>query len=279
LIGRRVTIPFVAGCGACDQCRSGNPQVCDQQYQPGFTGWGSFAEYVAVRYAETNLVELPPGMSAIAGAALGCRLATAYRAVRAQGAVKEGDWVAVHGCGGVGLSAIMVAGALGAQVIAVDIRDEPLLMASELGADVVFNSTKVPDIVGAIRDITHGGVDVSLDALGSAATFANSIHSLRKRGRQVQVGLLTGEDTIPPAVVSRLIASELEIVGSHGIQAQAYAGLFNLISAGKLDPMRLVDRTLPLDNAPHELAAMDSYRGRGVTVFTPFSGTISENIL
>jgi alcohol dehydrogenase len=173
----------------------------------------------------------------------------------------------------------MVARALGARVIGVDIRDEPLAMAKMLGADFVINSTEVPDVAAAIYDCTRCGADVSLDALGSAATFSNSIYSLSKRGRHVQVGLLTNGDTIHPAVVSRLIAWELEIVGSHGIQAHAYKGLFALINAGKLDPMRLVDRTLPLDSAPHELAAMESYQGRGVTVFTPFSQTNLEGNL
>jgi alcohol dehydrogenase len=269
LVGQRVTMPFVAGCGACPECQRGNEQICDSQFQPGFTGWGSFAEYVAVRYANGNLVPLPTSIPSSTAAALGCRLATAYRAVRAQGDVREGQWVAVHGCGGVGLSAIMVARALGARVIAVDVRAEPLSLAKQLGAEVLLNSQDTPDTPAAIHDVTRRGADVSIDALGNPATLVNSIFSLRKRGRHVQVGLLAERDPIPPALVGRLIAWELEMVGSHGLQAHAYPGLFALIESGKLDPSRLVERTMTLDKAPRELESLDEYRGCGVTVFTP----------
>lgn len=268
-VGQRVTIPFVAGCGACPECQRGNQHICDRQYQPGFTGWGSFAEYVAVRYADGNLVPLPENISSLAAAALGCRLATAYRAVRAQGAVEPGQWVAVHGCGGVGLSATMVAHALGARVIAVDVRNEPLELARSLGAEIVLNAESTADIPAAIHEVTGRGADVSLDALGSAATFANSIRSLRKRGRHVQVGILTERDKIPTPVINRLIGHELVIAGSHGLQAHAYPALLELIQTGKLDPTRLIDRTASLDEAPGALASMDDYRGCGVTVFTP----------
>jgi alcohol dehydrogenase len=270
-IGQRVTIPFVAGCGDCDECQRGNQHICDRQYQPGFTGWGSFAEYVAVRYADDNLVPLPESISSVAAAALGCRLATAYRAVQAQGVVQSGDWVAVHGCGGVGLSATMVAHALGARVIAVDIRDEPLALAKSLGAEIVLNALSTADIHAAIHDITGRGADLSLDALGSAATFANSIRSLRKRGRHVQVGILTKQDEIPATLVNRIIGREIEVVGSHGLQAHTYPALLQLIQVGRLDPTRLIDETTSLDEAPRALASMDDYHGCGISVFQPFS--------
>jgi alcohol dehydrogenase len=267
-IGQRVTIPFVAGCGQCPECQRGNQQICDYQYQPGFTGWGSFAEYVAVRFADGNLVSLPENISSIAAAALGCRLATAYRAVASQGAIKVGQWAAIHGCGGVGLSAIMVVHALGARAIAVDIRDEPLALAKSLGAEVVLNAASTPDVPAAIQDITGRGADVSLDTLGSATTFANSIRSLRKRGRHVQVGILTNRDEIAAPVINRIIGHELNLAGSHGLAAHAYPALLNLIQAGKLDPQRLVDRVTTLDEAPLALASMDQYYGSGITIFT-----------
>ncbi|WP_146453237.1 zinc-dependent alcohol dehydrogenase family protein [Bythopirellula polymerisocia] len=269
LIGQRVTMPFVAGCGTCHECASGNQQVCDHQFQPGFTAWGSFAEYVAVRYAEGNLVPLPGNITSAAAASLGCRMATAYRAVAIQGAVREGMWMAVHGCGGVGLSSVMIGAALGARVIAVDVRSEPLQLAQQLGAEAILNASDFGDIPAAIHGLTGRGADVSLDALGSNATFANSILSLRKRGRHVQVGLLTEEATLPVAPMSRLIAWELEVVGSHGMQAHAYPELFKLIESGKLAPERLVDRVLPLETVPQELAAMGEYMGCGVTLFEP----------
>ncbi|QEG34372.1 zinc-dependent alcohol dehydrogenase family protein [Bythopirellula goksoeyrii] len=269
LLGQRVTMPFVAGCGNCPECTSGNQQVCDNQFQPGFTGWGSFAELVSVRYAEENLVPLPDSLSSVAAASLGCRMATAFRAVAVQGEVKQGLWLAVHGCGGVGLSAVMIGVALGARVIAVDIRAEPLLLAEQLGAEAILNARETEDIPAAIHELTGRGADVSLDALGSSVTYTNSVLSLRKRGRHVQVGLLTEVESLPATPMSRLIGWEIQMVGSHGMQAHAYPELFKLIEAGKLTPERLIDRVLPLESAPQELAGMQDYSGCGVTVFEP----------
>src|SRR3954471_16656444 len=177
-VGQRVTVPFVLGCGSCNECRRGNQQICDRQYQPGFNGWGSFAEFVAVPYAEQNLVLLPDEIPSVAAAALGCRVATAYRAVGAQGRVQPGEWVTVHGCGGAGLSAVAIAAALGAHVIAVDIRPEPLEVANRLGAVGTLNVRDIDDIAAAIRETTNGGADVSLDTLGSVVALSNSIQSL-----------------------------------------------------------------------------------------------------
>ena len=179
--GDRVTVPFVCGCGTCPECVGGNHQVCDHQTQPGFTHWGSFAEYVAIDHADVNLVALPDEMDFVTAASLGCRFATSFRAVAAQGRVGEGQWVAVHGCGGVGLSALMIATALGARVIAVDIDPEVLKLARELGAAAVVDVRDVGDVPGRIRELTGPGAHVSIDALGSAETSSNSILCLRKR--------------------------------------------------------------------------------------------------
>src|SRR3954452_7890490 len=102
--GDRVTVPFVCACGTCAQCAAGAHQVCDRQTQPGFTHWGSFAELVAIDWADVNLVALPEDLDFDAAAALGCRVATAYRAVLQVGRLRAGEWLAVHGCGGGGLS-------------------------------------------------------------------------------------------------------------------------------------------------------------------------------
>ena len=143
--GDRVTVPFVCACGKCPECVSGNHQVCDHQFQPGFTGWGSFAQYVAIRYADVNLVHLPEEIDFVTAASLGCRFATSFRAIVAQGQVASGQWVAVHGCGGVGLSAVMIAHALGAKVIAIDIDDKALALAKGLGAAVTINAEESAD--------------------------------------------------------------------------------------------------------------------------------------
>ena len=164
-VGDRVTVPFVCGCGSCGECISGNHQVCDRQSQPGFTHWGSFAEYVALDYADTNLIKLPEEISDVTAATLGCRFITSFRAVVAQGKVSAGQFVVVHGCGGVGLSAIMIANALGAQVIGVDISDDSLKMAKSIGDSTVINANNHLNIIEHIKDITNGGAHVSLDAL------------------------------------------------------------------------------------------------------------------
>ena len=269
-VGQCVTLPFVCGCGRCEQCRSGNQQVCDRQFQPGFTHWGSYAEYVAVDFADVNLVELPESLDFVTAAALGCRFSTAFRAVVDQAAVTAGMWVAVHGCGGVGLSAVMIAAALGARVIAVDIHAARLERARSIGAEVVIDASGGTDVVEAIRDRTGGGAAVSIDALGSEPTAAGSIACLRKRGRHVQVGLLAGPDRHPRLPMELVVARELEIAGSHGMQAHAYPRLLAMIEEGRLDPGRLLGGTTTLSSAAEHLHDPDAFRSAGITVIDRF---------
>jgi alcohol dehydrogenase len=268
-LGDRVTMPFVAGCGDCPECRAGAAQVCDRQFQPGFTGWGSFAEFVAVPYADFNLVRLPDDMDFITAACLGCRVATAYRAVALQGGVKAGEWVAVHGSGGLGLSAVMIAAALAARPVAVDVNDEALSLARQFGAEDAIDARQVSDVPEAIRELTGGGADVSLDALGSAKTAANSLRSLRKRGRHIQVGLLVGKDAQPPLPMELVIARELELYGSHGLAARDYPKLLSLVTSGKLDARKLVRRIIPLAAAPKALADLSNFQQAGITIIQP----------
>jgi len=269
-VGDRVTVPFAMACGRCEQCQSGNQQICDDYYQPGFTGWGSFAELVALPHADVNLVRLPETMDFVAAASLGCRFITAFRAVVAQGGVMGGQWVAVHGCGGVGLSAIMIAAALGAQVIGVDINPDALALARQVGAMHTLNAATIDDVPAAIRDVTRGGAHVSLDALGSPVTARNSILGLRKRGRHVQVGLLLADDDNTPLPMSAVVGRELEVVGSHGMQAHAYPQLWDMVLAETLQPHKLVRRTLSLAEGADILPAMNDFRHSGVMVITEF---------
>jgi len=271
-VGERVTLPFVNGCGTCPQCISGNPQVCDHQFQPGFTAWGSFAEYVAIDYADLNLVKLPESMDYVTAASLGCRFVTSFRAVLDQGKVSAGQWVAVHGCGGVGLSAIMIAAAAGANVVAVDIAEDKLALAKTLGADVTVNGQGMgrDELVAAVREASGGGAHISIDALGSPATCFNSIACLRKRGKHVQVGLMLGGHETPQIPMNKVIANELEILGSHGIQAYRYPALLEMIEAGKLHPEKLIGKTISLEEGAVELTKMDEFKGTGVTVITDF---------
>lgn len=269
-IGDRVTLPFVCGCGSCPQCLSGNHQVCDRQFQPGFTHWGSFAEYVAIKYADVNLVRLPQTIDFVAAASLGCRFVTSFRGLVAQGRVSAGQWVAVHGCGGVGLSAIMIASALGASVVAVDITPEKLDLARSIGAVATVNGAEIENVAAAVVEVSHGGVHVSVDALGSQETCFNSIASLRKRGKHIQVGLMTADHKHPNIPMDRVIANELEIVGSHGMQAYVYEDLLQMIQTGKLQPEKLIGKTVNLEESMLELVTMDSFAGTGVTVINQF---------
>ncbi|HEX5786034.1 MAG TPA: zinc-dependent alcohol dehydrogenase family protein [Burkholderiaceae bacterium] len=269
-VGDRVTVPFVAACGNCPECHAGHQQVCDHQSQPGFTHWGSFAEYVAIAQADLNLVALPDSLDFATAASLGCRFATSFRAVVDQGKTSAGQWVAVHGCGGVGLSAIMIANAVGANVIAIDIADDKLALARAVGAVATVNATQVADVAQAVREISKGGVHVSLDALGHPTTCFNSISNLRKRGKHVQVGLMLGEHTTPAVPMARVIGHELEILGSHGMQAHRYGAMLDMMQSGKLAPQQLVGQTISLEQSIDALMNMDQFQGIGATVVTSF---------
>jgi alcohol dehydrogenase len=268
--GDRVTLPFVCGCGDCPQCHSGNHQVCDRQFQPGFTHWGSFAEYVAIDYANVNLVRLPEEIDFVTAASLGCRFATSFRAIVDQARVAAGQWVAVHGCGGVGLSAIMIAEALGAQAVAVDISDEKLRFARSLGAAATINGRKSEDVAAEVASLTGGGAHVSVDALGSPVTCANSMACLRKRGKHIQVGLMVADYKSAAVPMDRVVANELVLMGSHGMQAHRYPEMLRMISDGRLLPQKLIGRRISLDDSLTALPALAEFSGVGVTVIDRF---------
>ena len=270
-VGDRVTVPFVNACGVCPVCAAGEHQVCPRQSQPGFTHWGSMAEFVALQAADVNLVAVPEALDLATAASLGCRYATAFRAVVQVGGVRPGEWVAVHGCGGVGLSAVQIAVASGARVVAVDVAPGALEMAREMGAEVVVDASTdgSTDVAGAVVEATGGGAHLSLDALGAAVTCASSILCLRSRGRHVQVGLpppALGRPEVPLDVV---LARELQVLGSHGMAAHGYPDLLGLVLAGRLDPAALITRRLHLDEAA---AALPEIGARpGIAVITAFS--------
>ncbi|WP_295126267.1 zinc-dependent alcohol dehydrogenase family protein [uncultured Leifsonia sp.] len=262
--GDRVTAPFVNGCGQCEWCRTGQAQVCPQQTQPGFTHWGSHAEFVVVRAADRNLVALPDDLPDSAAAALGCRFATAYRALTARAALRPGEWVAVYGAGGVGLSAVAIASALGARPIVVDRSPAALDAARRVGAEHVVSAG--PAVEDAVVELTSGGAHVSVDAVGTAETAVAGVRSLRRRGRHVQIGLLTGMPALP---LDRVIGWELDVLGSHGMAAADYPGMLALVAAGDLRPDRLVGRTVGLAEAARSLPLTESAPSVGITVLDP----------
>lgn len=268
--GDRITLPFVCGCGKCPQCASGNQQVCDFQFQPGFTHWGAFAEFTAIDYADTNLVKLPDEIDFVTASGLGCRFITSFRAVVQQGKISGGEWLAVWGAGGVGLSAIMIAAALGANVIAIDISDEKLEFAKSIGARAIVNAETSANVSEAVKEISGGGAHVSIDALGHPETCFNSIASLRKRGKHIQVGIMEAESRHPKIPMDLVIAKELEILGSHGMQAYKYAEMLEMISSGKLAPQKLIGKTISLEESLTELVNMNNFAGTGITVIESF---------
>ena len=268
--GDRVLVPFSSGEGTCEWCRSGHHNVCDSFLTPGVVYWGGYGRYVGVPYADVNLVELPESVGFVDAASMGCRFMTSFHAVVDQAKVQPGEWVAVHGCGGVGLSAVQIATAIGANVIAVDVADDKLAFARELGAVATINATK-DDPAGAIAGITHGGAQVSIDALGIAATCRNSIMSLRKRGRHLQIGLTSaaekGEIAIP---IDLMVLKELSFISSVGMAAPRFGHMLRMVEQGKLAPGKLVHRRISLEEVSGVLETMDSYANVGVTVIDKY---------
>lgn len=278
LVGERVTVPFVCGCGVCATCRAGDPQVCPHQTQPGFTGWGSFAEFVALHSADANLVRVPEAIGDAEAAALGCRFATAYRAVTAHGGIGVGQgpqrpWLAVFGVGGVGLSALLIGSALGARVIAVDVSADALATARRLGAHatILAGSDAPHALAERVREATDGGAHVGIDAIGNPTVVAASVLSLRRRGRHVQAGLLLGDNAWTALPMDRVVAHELRVYGTHGLAAADYPAMLALVAA-QIDLSVLLGRVIGLGEAPEALAAMSrppSPDGSGMTVVDP----------
>ena len=269
-MGDRVTVPFVSGCGHCVECDSGNHQICDNQFQPGFTQWGSFAKYVSINYADINLVKLPEEIDFVTAASLGCRFATSFRGVVDQAKTSEDNWVVVHGCGGIGLSAIMIAASIGAKVIAVDINAEKLAFAESIGAIHTINSTSSKDVIDQIQHVTERGAHVSIDALGHPDILFNSVSCLRKRGRHIQIGLMPPDQIKSKIPTDLIIAKELELKGSHGMQSFRYEEMLQMIIDKKLDPKKLVTQEIRLKDVVKELPIMNDFRSIGIRVATEF---------
>ncbi|POG55813.1 zinc-binding dehydrogenase [Haloferax marisrubri] len=271
--GDRVALPFNLACGSCGYCQTGHGNVCtgDHPHALGFelSAQGAFADLVHLPSADYNAIRLPEGVSPTDVAALGCRFMTAYNALDARAGLRAGQWVAVHGCGGVGLSAIQVANVLGARVVAVDVRDSALDAAADLGADAVVDGS-AEDPVEAIRGLTDGGAHVSLDALGVAETCRNSVRSVRPRGSHVQVGLTTeaekGNVSLPTDWMTR---HEVSFLGARGMPPTSADDLLSLLASDAVDPGSLVTKTVSLDEVPERLAAMTDYDTVGVEVMVP----------
>ncbi|NNF65090.1 MAG: alcohol dehydrogenase catalytic domain-containing protein [Acidimicrobiia bacterium] len=260
-LGMSVIVPFICSCGTCTNCLSGHANVCTEQYQPGFHGWGSFAEKVLIPNADFNVVEMPPSIDYPTAAILGCRVATAYRAVVHQGRVEPDEWLVVHGAGGVGLSAVMIGVAHGSRVVVSDPDPGARDFASSLGASHALDPHGATDLAERIVELTGGGAHVSIDAVGAPGVTATSLRSLRPRGRHVQVGLVTGNTEIP---LSLFHSREISLLGSHGMPATDYRAMVHQIVAGAFDPSVLITQHLSLADGVSRLIERNPPPGMAV---------------
>ena len=268
--GDRVTVPFGLACGRCHICLGGNHQSCTEQVQPSTDFNGSFAELIALPRADINVVTLPDEVGYAEAASLGCRFISAFRGVVEQATVRPGDWLAVHGCGGVGLSAVMIAASIGVNVVAVDIDESTLDKASELGAAAIVNATRSQNVPEEIIEMTGGGAHASMDALGSTVTCQNSILCLRPLGRHVQVGLMKDRHEHPEIPMGVVVSREIDIRGSRGMSPKNYPSVFNMIKSGIVAPRSLIGSELSLEQGAELLTRMDRFPGTGVAVITSF---------
>ena len=271
-IGDPVGVPFSVACGQCEYCWDGRSHVCKDRKSIGLGAElpGAFASEFAIPNADFNVSHLPDGMSSIEMAALGCRYATSFHALAHQAEITGGEWVVVHGCGGIGLSAVQIASVLGTNVIAVDINDEALSLAGTAGAVETINPTEVNDVPNAISDITNGGADISVDALGIEETCQNSVSSVATGGQHLQIGMTSTDDRMVDLPINDITGNEIEFIGAKGMPVHRYDELLNLISHGKLSPRDLVSRTVSLEEVSDRLEAMDRFENVGIEVITEF---------
>ncbi|MEJ2000916.1 MAG: zinc-dependent alcohol dehydrogenase family protein [Maritimibacter sp.] len=269
-VGDRVIAPFILACGTCGDCAAGHQTICSTQAVPGFTQNGAFAELIAVPHADANLTRLPDGMDPAVAASLGCRVTTAWQALTDRAALAPGEWLAIWGAGGVGLSALLLGRALGARVVVADVVPEKLDFARELGADAVIDA-RAPDALDQLRSVTDGGAHVAVEALGIEATTVNAMKSLRKLGRMVQIGMPAGDHATMTLPWDAVYSGQLAIYGTRGMPGHRYPSLLNMISGGHVDLTPLIARRIALSEASAELAAFDHPTPPGVAVITDFT--------
>ena len=269
-VGDRVVAPFILACGVCPSCRSGQSNTCPDQRLPGFTEPGAFAEYVGVPHAH-NLARLPDGMSPTLAAGLGCRVTTAFHALTDRAALAAGEWLAIHGTGGIGLATLILGRAMGARLIAVDVVPEKLDHARALGAEVTIDA-RTGDVAQAIRDATAGGAHVSVEALGIPQTTNASLACLRPLGRHVQVGMPSGPHARMEVDMTAIYMKNLAVFGTRGMPAHRYPSLLSMITAGLVDFSPIIARQVKLSQASAELAQFNGPMAPGVAVIAEFGG-------
>lgn len=288
--GDRVACSFIMPCGTCRHCAKGLEDLCETFFQQnrlaghlfdGTTRYSRAGEDVATYsmggHARSCVVPgqavfpLPDEVPLHDAAILGCSLFTGYGAVRGVADVQPGENVAVVATGGVGLSIIHLARAAGAQrVIAVDIDDETLALAAELGATDVINSA-TQDAAGEVRRLLGHGVDVAFEALGSVATVSLAVDLLDDGGRAVLAGIAPAGQTLD-VEIAKLVRRKLRILGSFGAPASTtMPEVIRLAAEGSIDLERLITDRFTFEETAEAYRKLNEreIRGRGVVVVRP----------
>lgn len=262
-VGDRVVIPAVLSCGRCAYCRAGRESLCEEMVMLGNNIDGAYAEFIAV--AATELVPLPDSLPLEQACVIADAISTPYHAVKDRGRVSPGDWVAVVGCGGVGLNVVQCANAAGGRVIALDLNENRLELARELGAVETVNPEQVERVDKYVRGLTNGGAEVAFEAIGTPATIQTAFSLLRRGGRLCVIGFSHEEVVLSAA---KIMYFELEIAGSLGCGAGQYPEIIGLVEAGRLALDPIVSGTLPLEEINEGLDRLR--QGEGIRwVVTP----------
>lgn len=265
VVGTRVALHYVISCGTCDACTRSGEQFCVDYDMLGVSVEGGYAESLVA--PARNAVPIPEAIDTSHAAVMMCSSATSLHALR-RGRLRQGETVAVFGVGGLGMSAVQLARALGAgQVLAVDIDEARLAIAAGLGARPI----EADDAAAAIRDA--GGADVVLDLVGSIDVLRTALASVAPGGRVVSVGLTRG--TIPVDPFTDLIRPEAEIMGSNDHLLQEIHDLFDFAVAGKIGFDDVVTGEIPLnaDAVNDVMDRMERYGGGVRTVIRPDIGS------
>ena len=263
-VGQRVMQHHYRGCGACDHCSTGWMQLCVEGVAEvyGATGHGAHARYM--KCPARTLVPLPDELSFAAGAAISCGTGTAWGALQRLTLTAD-QTIAVFGQGPVGLSATLLAAQMGARVIALDVNDARLERAREFGAQALINPTKTPDVVQAIRDLTHGrGAHASLDASSSPNARAQAVRCVRTWGKACFVG---EGDSVTLDVSPDLLRRQVTLIGSWTFSTVGPGACAEYCADRGIDLDRLFTHRWTLDQAVEAYTLFDRQSdGKGVIV-------------